>query len=62
MNQITAEHNPSQERLQKLGVAGRPIWTKEASEFPWHYNERECCYFFEGDVEVTPDGGKPGAD
>jgi uncharacterized protein len=29
------------------------------SEFPWHYDEVETCYFLEGDVEVTPEGGKP---
>jgi uncharacterized protein len=59
MKAIKVEHNPTQERLDKLGVAGWPIWTKEASEFPWHYDEREGCYFLEGDVTVTPDGGKP---
>lgn len=31
----------------------------EESEFPWSYDEREICYFLEGDVVVTPDGGKP---
>ncbi|OYV23257.1 MAG: aquaporin Z, partial [Methylococcaceae bacterium NSO1] len=29
MSQITIEHNPSQERLQELGVADWPIWEKE---------------------------------
>ncbi len=32
---------------------------KEASNFPWTYDETEICYFLEGDVVVTPDGGEP---
>ncbi|MDO9529337.1 MAG: cupin domain-containing protein [Syntrophales bacterium] len=59
MNQITVEHNPSEERLKELGVLGWPVWTKEASEFPWSYDSQETCYFLEGDVVVTPDGGEP---
>ena len=59
MDGITVERNPSDERLNELGVRSWPIWTKEASEFPWSYDERERCYLLEGDVEVTPDGGDP---
>jgi len=55
---IMVEHHPTQERLNELGVSHWPIWTKEASEFPWSYDERERCYFLEGDVVVTPDGGE----
>jgi uncharacterized protein len=29
------------------------------SEFPWHYDEQEVCYFLEGEVTVTPEGGNP---
>jgi uncharacterized cupin superfamily protein len=36
-----------------------PIWEKEASTFPWSYDSAETCYFLEGDVVVTPDGGEP---
>jgi uncharacterized cupin superfamily protein len=40
-----------------LGVADWPIRTKEASEFPWTYDEPETCCFLEGEVTVTcPDG------
>ncbi|HUK83157.1 MAG TPA: cupin domain-containing protein [Verrucomicrobiae bacterium] len=46
-------------RLDKLGVFTWPIWEKEVSEFPWHYDEAETCYLLEGDVIVTPDGGEP---
>ena len=59
MNQIALEHNPSVKRLKELGVFDWPIWTKEASEFPWSYDSQETCYFLEGNVVVTPDGGEP---
>lgn len=55
---IQIEHQPSQERLNQLGVSQWPIWTKEASEFPWTYDEQEICYLLEGEVIVTPDGGE----
>jgi len=33
-----------------------PVWQKEPSEFPWHYDERETFLVIEGDVTVeTPD-------
>jgi hypothetical protein len=56
---IIVEHNPSPERLSKLDVKAWPIWSKEVSSFPWHYDEREVCYLLAGEVEVTPEGGKP---
>ena len=59
MNKIKVENNPSPERLKELGVTSWPIWEKEASEFPWEYDEQETCYFLEGDVVVTPDAGDP---
>lgn len=59
MNKIKIEHNPSDKRLKGQGVRGWPIWTKEVSEFSWSYDVQETCYFLEGDVVVTPDGGKP---
>lgn len=59
MSKIEIERNPDEERLKGLGVYDWPIWTKEASEFPWSYDEPETCYFLEGDVEVTPEGGEP---
>ena len=59
MSQIRIERNPSEERLQELGISSWPIWTKEASKFPWKYDAKEICYLLEGDVVVTPDGGEP---
>ncbi|MBN1466694.1 DUF861 domain-containing protein [candidate division KSB1 bacterium] len=35
---------PSKEKLAQLDVANWPIWTKEISEFPWYYDEKETCY------------------
>ena len=59
MSGIEIERNPSEGRLSELGVRSWPTWSKEASEFPWTYDEAETCYFLEGDVVVTPDGGDP---
>ena len=59
MSQIKVERQPDEKRLQELGVRKWPIWTKEASEFPWTYGSREVCYFLEGEVTVTPEGGEP---
>lgn len=56
---IVVESQPSPDRLEELGVFTWPIWTKEVSEFPWTYGESETCYFLEGEVTVTPDGGRP---
>jgi DNA polymerase-4 len=50
---------PDEAQLEKEGVRSWPIWTKEESEFPWSYDSSETCYFLEGDVIVTPDGGEP---
>ena len=45
--------------LEKLGVFTWPIWTKEASRFPWTYDSTEECYLLEGEVSVeTKDGEK----
>jgi uncharacterized protein len=59
MEQIVVEKQAGEDRLKSLGVRSWPIWTKEASTFPWEYDEPETCYFLEGDVIVTPDGGEP---
>ena len=59
IQQIQIQHQPSQEQLERLGIFDWPLWTKEVSEFPWTYGEPETCYFLEGEVVVTPDGGVP---
>jgi uncharacterized protein len=58
MSTIKVERRPSRERLKELGVAGWPIWTKEASEFPWTYDTPETCYFLAGEVTVTGSDGE----
>ena len=47
------------EALTGMGVFDWPIWEKEASTFPWTYDASETCYFLEGDVVVTSEGGEP---
>ena len=59
MNEIIIVENPSDEMLHELEALTWPIWEKEESEFPWSYEEKETCYLLEGEVTVTPDGGKP---
>lgn len=43
---------PSEKELKSLGVKDWPVWEKEESTFDWFYDERETCYFLEGDVDV----------
>lgn len=59
MDEIRIERQPDKGRLDELGVFEWAVWSKEASEFPWRYEATETCYFLEGEVEVTPDGGEP---
>jgi uncharacterized cupin superfamily protein len=59
MSRILVEHNPSPMKLEVMGVEDWPIWTKEVSTFKWSYDQTETCYFLEGEVVVTPDGGNP---
>ena len=39
-------------------AASWPVWSKEASEFPWAYDEPETCLIVEGDVTVTNEDGQ----
>lgn len=50
---------PSEKDLEKLGAKSWPVWSKEVSEFPWDYDEKETCYILEGEVTVSPDNGSP---
>ncbi len=59
MEKILIEHNPAPAKLEVMGVFDWPIWTKEASTFPWTYDSREICYILEGEVTVTPEGDAP---
>jgi uncharacterized protein len=57
--EINVDKHPAQSKLQELGLANWSIWTKEISEFPWHYDRQETCYFLEGEVIVVPESGQP---
>ena len=57
MSKIKVERNPAEKRLQDDGIYDWAIWEKEVSKFLWTYSADETCYFLEGDVVVTPDGG-----
>jgi uncharacterized cupin superfamily protein len=59
MAEIKIEEEPGEDRLESLGVRSWPTWGSDISKFPWTYDEPETCYFLEGDVIVTPDGGQP---
>jgi uncharacterized cupin superfamily protein len=59
MSQIVIEHNPSQERLDELGVSEWAIWEKEVSSFSIDFDETEKAYILEGEIIVTPVGGEP---
>jgi len=61
MKSIQVEHQPDQRRLTELGVYAWPIWEKEASEFPWHYDETETAFILQGEVEVTSEDGTESA-
>ncbi|MFA5159772.1 MAG: cupin domain-containing protein [Candidatus Omnitrophota bacterium] len=48
---------PTNQKLNALKVFSWPVWTKEVSSFDWYYDEKEICYFLEGEVTVkTSDG------
>ena len=48
---------PTSEKLSAQKVLSWPIWSKEVSSFDWYYDEKEICYFLEGEVTVkTSDG------
>jgi len=48
----------SKDKLKEMGVSAWPIWEKEASRFPWAYDQMEMCYILEGDVTVETKDGK----
>ncbi len=49
----------SEQLIRELGIRQWPIWSCEASTFPWEYEQRERCLILEGDVTVTPEQGEP---
>ena len=59
MDKILVEKHASSAKLEVMGVYDWPIWSKEVSTFPWTYDQTETCYFLDGSVIVTPEGGEP---
>jgi len=57
MTKITVDSNPSQELLNKMGVASWPTWGKEVSVFPWDFTTTETAFILEGECEMTPEDG-----
>ena len=53
---IKVETNPSESKLQQLGVKRWPKWGCPPSKFPWTYTAKEKCYLLEGKVKVYPEG------
>jgi len=58
MMKIGIKKPANKHELEQQNIFQWPIWEKEISTFPWHYDQNETCYFLEGEVVVTPEGGK----
>ena len=46
---------PSPEEIDKTSDWG--TWSKEASEFPWYYDDTETCLILEGEASATDNNG-----
>ncbi len=46
---ITVRKPNEEERKE---ASAWPVWEKEVSSFPWHYDDREACLILEGEVTV----------
>ncbi len=55
MNSVLIEQL-TKEEIQARGIKSWPVWTKEISRFPWHYDAREQCLILEGEIVVHADG------
>ncbi len=51
------KEQPTQEKLDQLGIGSWGTWECEASTFPWQYADRETAYVFEGRVTVETEDG-----
>ncbi len=52
--------SPCPERIvDVLEIKSWPIWSCSESSFDWTYDKKETCLMIEGEVTVTPKGGKP---
>ncbi len=46
---------PTPEEIKNTSDWG--TWSKEASEFPWYYDETETCYILAGEASAVDDKG-----
>eukprot|EP00612_Vaucheria_litorea_P003357 CAMPEP_0171463054 /NCGR_PEP_ID=MMETSP0945-20130129/6857_1 /TAXON_ID=109269 /ORGANISM="Vaucheria litorea, Strain CCMP2940" /LENGTH=94 /DNA_ID=CAMNT_0011989727 /DNA_START=110 /DNA_END=394 /DNA_ORIENTATION=- len=59
--EIEVVNNPSQEKLDALGVFKWGTWGCDVSNFDWTYSDRETAYILEGEVTVAPKDGRKAA-
>jgi len=48
----------SSQEIDDFRIKSWPIWTKEISEFDWHYDLVEDCLLLEGSVLISYGKGK----
>jgi uncharacterized protein len=46
------------EQIKEYGIDGWPVWEKEVSQFPWHYDMTERALVLEGKVVVNAYGNE----
>lgn len=56
-NKIKVEQ-ATPEKIKRLKTSEWDIWSCEASEFDWEYDEPEACHILEGEVTVSCDDGE----
>lgn len=52
---MMSKRKPLEDEIRETETWG--IWSKEPSEFPWFYDERETCLILEGFATVTASDG-----
>ncbi|KAJ3680001.1 hypothetical protein LUZ60_016279 [Juncus effusus] len=55
---ITVERNPSQSRLQQLGIKSWPKWGCPPGKFPVKYDAQQTCYFVRGRIKAFIKGSE----
>jgi uncharacterized cupin superfamily protein len=55
MNTMMKVWSPTPDEIEK--TSDWDIWSKEASEFPWYYDDTETCYILEGEATATDEAG-----
>ena len=51
-------HVPSRSELRKAGVTDWEIWEKEVSDFGYHYDSTEECFFLKGEATIITKNGE----